>query len=57
VTEGRVDARDFDRAWVKTVRDANPEPNLDEITLGVYKALGAELLRTEQRTQEIRKIY
>jgi ADP-ribosylglycohydrolase len=43
--------------WVETVRDANPEPNLDEITLGVYKSLGAELLGMEQRTQEIRKIY
>jgi hypothetical protein len=43
--------------WVSTVRDANPEPDLDKIMLGMYKALGAELLRTERRTQEIRKIY
>jgi len=43
--------------WVRAVRDANPDPNLDEIILGMYKALGAELTRTERRTQEIRKIY
>lgn len=43
--------------WIRTVRDANPEPDLDEIILGMYKALGAELLSAERRTREIRKIY